>query len=50
MAVEIQKTLCGGINTDNLIKFTCFYLQIVESMCFNFFSRARMFCNDDSSN
>ena len=28
MAVDIQKTLSGGRNTDNLIKSTCFYLKI----------------------
>ena len=27
MALEIQKTLCGGRNTDNLIKSTRFYLK-----------------------
>ena len=34
MAVEIQKTLCGGRNTGNLIKSTFFYLKLVESMRF----------------
>ena len=38
MAVAIQKTLCGGRNTDNLIESTCFYLKI---------SRVHMFCDDD---
>ena len=28
VSVEIQKTLCGGINADNLIGSTCFYLKI----------------------
>ena len=34
VVVEIQKTLCGGRNTVNLIEFTCFYLNLTESMCF----------------
>ena len=28
MVVEIQKTLCGGRNTDNLIDSLCFGLKI----------------------
>ena len=50
MAVEIQKTLCGGRNTDNLIESTCFYLKIsgVHVFCSKF-SQVRMFCNDDRS-
>ena len=50
MAVEIQKTLCGGRKTENLIESTCFYLKIsrVHVFCSNF-SRVRMFCDDDHS-
>ena len=50
VAVEIQKTLCGDRNTENLIESTCFYLKIsrVHVFCSNF-SRIRMFCDDDHS-
>ena len=34
MAVEIQKSLCGGIKKDNLIESTCFALILVDSECF----------------
>ena len=27
LAVEIQKSLCGGRKTENLIESTCFYLK-----------------------
>ena len=50
MAVEIQKTLCGGRNTENLIESTRFYLKIsqVHMFCSNF-SRVCMFCDDNRS-
>ena len=35
VGVEIQKMLCEGRNTDNLIESICFYLKI---------SRVHMFC------
>ena len=46
--VEIQKTHCGGINTDNLINSTCFYLKIsrVHMFCSKF-SQFRIFCDDN---
>ena len=28
MAVEIRKSICGGIKTDNSINSTCSYLKI----------------------
>ena len=34
MAVEIQKLLCGGRKTENLIESTCFVRILVESACF----------------
>ena len=45
--VEIQKTLCGGVNTESLIDSTCFYLKIswVHVFFFNF-SWFRMFCDE----
>ena len=47
LAVVIQKTLCGGRNTENLIESTCFYLKIRQFHVFcSKFSRVRMFCND----
>ena len=48
MAVEIQKTLCGGAKPENLTESTCFYLKFsrVYVFCSNF-SRVRMFCDDD---
>ena len=48
MAVEIQKSLCGGRKIENLIESTCFHLKIcqVHVFCSNF-SRVRMFCDDD---
>ena len=50
VAVEIQKTLCGGINTENLIESICLYLKISQFhvFCLNF-SRVFMFCNDECS-
>ena len=49
MAVEIQKSLCGG-KKKNLIEPGCFYLKIsrVHVFCSNF-SQVCMFCNGDSS-
>ena len=48
MAVEIQKTLCGGINIENLIDSMCFDLKISRSHMFSSdFSPVRMFCNYD---
>ena len=48
MAVGIQKTRCGGINTDNLIESTFFYLKVswFHVFCSNF-SQLCMFCHDD---
>ena len=50
MAVGMQKTLLGGINADNLIESTCFYLKVsqVHVFCSNF-GRFRMFCSGDRS-
>ena len=60
VAVEIQKSLCGGIKVENLIDFTCLNLKIVDStyfylklsrvhvFCSNC-SRVGMFCDDDCS-
>ena len=50
MAVEIQKTLCGGRNTENLIKSTCFYLKNsqVDMFCLNF-SQLHIFCDNNRS-
>ena len=50
MAVEIQKLLCGGKKTENLIESTCFDLKNsqVYVFCSNF-SQVRMFCDDDHS-
>ena len=48
MAVEIQKSLCGGRKTENLIKSTCFYLKISRvHVFFSKFSQVYMFCNGD---
>ena len=46
--VKIQKTLCGVIKTENLIKSTCFYPKTsrVHVFCSNF-SRVRIFCDED---
>ena len=50
VAVKIQKTLCGGRSTENLIESTCFYLKIsrVHVFCSNF-SQVCMFCVGDCS-
>ena len=34
MVAEIEKLLCGGRKTENLIESTCFYLKLVETTCF----------------
>ena len=34
MEIGILKTIFGGINTDNLIDSTCFYLKISQSYVF----------------
>ena len=34
VAVEILKTLCSGINVENLIKSTCIYQNLIKSTCF----------------
>ena len=50
MAVWIQKTLCGGRNTENLIDSTCFYLNISQIHVFcSDISQVHMFCDDDRS-
>ena len=50
VAVEIQKTRCGGRNTDNLIESTCFYLKMsLSHIFFSNFSRVCIFCNADNS-
>ena len=32
--LEIQKTLCGGINIENLIDSTCFDQNVIKPTCF----------------
>ena len=51
MMVEIYKTLCGGINKENLIDSACFYLKITLShvFCLNF-RQVCLFFDDDRSN
>ena len=34
MTLQIQKTLCGGRNTDNLIYSTCFHLKTSQVYVF----------------
>ena len=50
MAVEIQKSLCGGRKTENLIEYTCFYLKSsrFHVFCSNL-SRFHMFLDADNS-
>ena len=50
MAVEIQKTLCGGRKTENLIESMCFYLKIsgVRVFCLDL-SRFHMLCGENNS-
>ena len=48
MAAEIHKALCVDINTNNLIEFTYFYVNLSRvHVCFSNFSRVRMFCDED---
>ena len=48
VAVKIQKSLCGGRKTENLIESTCFYLKISRFHVFcSIFSRVHMFYNDN---
>ena len=50
MVVEIYSTLCGGINKENLIEATCFYLKMILFHMFcSSFSGVRMFCDEDRS-
>ena len=46
VAAEKHKSLCGGRNTDNLIKSTCLHQKVnqVYVFCSNF-RQVRMFCN-----
>ena len=48
MGIEIQKTLFGGRNTENLIESACFYLKIsrYHVLCLNY-SQVHMFCDGD---
>ena len=44
MAVEIQKTLCGDRNAENLIESACCHQYLIESTCFYLkFSRVHIF-------
>ena len=48
VAVEIQKTLCGGRNTYNFIKSTCFYIKISPVHMFvSNYSQVCIFCDDE---
>ena len=48
--VEIQKTRCGGRNTENLIKSTCFHLEISQVHMFYLnFNRVHIFFDGDNS-
>ena len=50
VAVEIQKSLCGSIKTDNLIESTCFHLKSSPFHVFSSnFSRGHVFCDDNDS-
>ena len=50
IVVEIQKTLCGGINTYNLMGSVCFYLKTIRvHLLWSNFSQFRMFCDDNRS-
>ena len=50
VVVEIYKTICDSVNTEKLIKSTCFYLKTsqVHAFCSNL-SRVHMFCVDNNS-
>ena len=50
MAVEIQKSLCGGRKTENLIESASFHLKISQFHVFcSDFRQVHMFCNDNHS-
>ena len=49
VAVEIQKSLCGGRKIENLIESTCFNLKVSRvHMFYSIFSQVYMFFNDDN--
>ena len=49
MALQMQKSICGGINIDNLINSTCLYQKNwVQVFCLNFI-RVHMFFDDNHS-
>ena len=48
MGVEIQKVICVGISTENLIDSMCFYLKFSQvNVSISNFSEVCMFCDDD---